>query len=786
MRIFPLGWIYMMKKDTNTMINLDVKSNLAKLLATENITIQHNNVQTASFDVKNRVLTLPIFKKKSGDVYDMLIAHECAHALYTPYEEWEGITDKELRSYVNVLEDTRIDKLIQKKYPGVVKNYENGFTILEKQGFFGIQGKDINKDLMIIDKINLRSKSLNRLPFVFAPLDNEWLAKVDALKTFKDVLTLAKEMLEWQKNQVEQMKKLPEFDEINIVKAYNLGNDDDDFDDDDGNQEDSDTQGAGDNSDADENDDVSDDEKNDFNNFGDQKADDEKDSDKSGGELPSKSDDDKKEESKGEADRYAKGAGGDFSKPKLLKAITDDSYQSKSKELLDGEAKGFTYGAMPDPILSGDKSCLTDWKTFLKDMEAYRVNECKKWNKGNTYNDYMSDEYKKFMKENKKTVMYLVKEFEMKKSAQAYKRASQDKTGIIDPLKLPTYKYNEDIFKKLTIIPDGKNHGMMMLLDWSGSMSDVLMNTVKQLINLVEFTRKVNIPFEVYFFTSERDYDRKSDFSGFKYKTGDWMFEDFHLVNCISHRMNRKQLDLALKTMYHMALYFDSNYSYRYRNLDFDKYNALSDSYGVPSRYYLGNTPLNESLLYMNKMIPMFRKKYDIEKMTFITLTDGSGNYPSRGRYNVARGERDYDTSNVYEIDGKKFVTRHSNITSDLLNHIKVKHDVNNIGFYVIKRVRRWDLERHVGDYKDYQDKIVKVNKMRKELTQNKAVVVDNTGYNKYFILDGKKLEVQNFDLENAQVKKGTTGELKRIFGKSMANRLVSRVVLNKFIQEVA
>ena len=169
MRIFPLGWIYMMKKDTNTMINLDVKSNLAKLLATENITIQHNNVQTASFDVKNRVLTLPIFKKKSGDVYDMLIAHECAHALWTPYKQWEEICeDDELRAYVNVLEDTRIDKLIQKKYPGVVKNYENGFTILEKQGFFGIQGKDINKDLMIIDKINLRSKSSSSLPKLYA------------------------------------------------------------------------------------------------------------------------------------------------------------------------------------------------------------------------------------------------------------------------------------------------------------------------------------------------------------------------------------------------------------------------------------------------------------------------------------------------------------------------------------------------------------------------------------------------------------------------------------------
>ena len=110
------------------MINLDVKGTLAKLIATENIIIQHNKVKTASFDVKNRVLTLPIFKEQKGDVYDMLIAHECAHALWTPYEEWSSICDdQELRAYVNVLEDTRIDKLIQNKYPGVVRNYQNGF-----------------------------------------------------------------------------------------------------------------------------------------------------------------------------------------------------------------------------------------------------------------------------------------------------------------------------------------------------------------------------------------------------------------------------------------------------------------------------------------------------------------------------------------------------------------------------------------------------------------------------------------------------------------------------------
>ena len=120
-----------MTKTTTTKVSLDQKSQLAKLLATENITIQHNNVRTASFDVKNRVLTLPIFKTKSPDVYDMLIAHECSHALFTPYKSWAKIEDKELRAYVNVLEDCRIDLKIQKKYPGVVKNYLNGFDILK-------------------------------------------------------------------------------------------------------------------------------------------------------------------------------------------------------------------------------------------------------------------------------------------------------------------------------------------------------------------------------------------------------------------------------------------------------------------------------------------------------------------------------------------------------------------------------------------------------------------------------------------------------------------------------
>ena len=754
-------------------LNLEVKGNLAKLLATENIVVQHNKVSTASFDVKNRILTLPIFKEQSGDVYDMLIAHECSHALFTPYEEWEGINDSELRSYVNVIEDTRIDKLIQAKYPGVVKNYMNGFDILEKKNFFGLYGKDINKDLMIIDKINIRSKSLNRVPFNFNDQDNEWLTKVDKVVTFKDVVDLAKEMLAWQKEQVEEMAKLPNFDELSIVKSYDLGNDDD-FDDE------FDNQPSGDQGDES-------DEKNDFNNFGDEKGDDEKEAEQEGASDKS---DEKKQDDQGKvSEQYGKGADGEPAK-KLLKAVTDQAYENKKDELLDSKARGFVYGKMPEPNLKS----IVGYKQFLKEMQEYRIKQRQYNYDDNKYMSWLKDVYKRFQKENKKTVMYLVKEFEMKKAATAYKRASTDKTGIIDPLKLPNYKFSDDIFKRLTIVPDGKNHGMMMLLDWSGSMSDTLVNTVEQLLNLVEFVKKVNIPFEVYFFTSERNIKRdengnRLDEASFNYKDGDWMFEDYNLVNCFSHRMTKKEFELASMYMYHMAQYYNSSYVY-HKNFDADLEMARYNGFGVPGQFYLGNTPLNEALVFCSKLIPMFKSKYDIEKMTFITLTDGGANSfrqtikdSTAGEYGSLRA--DYDKTSIIEVGKKKLViSGYGCLTSKLLKLIK-SYDVNVIGFYILKRVKRWDIEQYM-DAKDYSERARKTDIARKQMTKDKAIAVNKEGYDKYFLLDGKRMQVENFDMNEATVKKGTASELKRIFGKSMANRLVSRVVLNKFIQEVA
>jgi len=774
-------------KNGTTTINLDTKSQLAKLLATENIIIQHNNVSTASFNTKTRVLTLPIFKESHGDVYDMLIAHECAHALFTPQNGWKKIQDDdELRTYVNVLEDTRIDKKIQKKYPGVVRNYINGFDILEKQNFFGMNNKDLNKELMLIDKINLRSKSSNRLPFIFDDKANSWLDKVDSIKSFTDVVRVAKDMLNWQKKQVEQMKKLPDFDDHPLIQNYDLS-DEDGEDPEDSKEQDQKSESA-------DNPDVQD-EKND------KRDSEEKATDK---DLKDKEEEEKKEKAK-TATQHAKGADGD-PKPKKLKAITNDFFEQKKESLLDKKTS-YVYGTLPKPNLD---QCLVSYKTFLNDFRKH-ISDQVQSNPESTleYKRWILDKFKKFRTENKKTVMYLVKEFEMKKAASAYKRASTDKTGVIDPLKLKNYKFSEDIFKRMTIIPDGKNHGMIMLLDWSGSMSDCIADTVAQLINLVEFTRKVNIPFEVYFFTSERDSDER-DKQYWNYKYGDFCFDEFKLVNCLSHRMKKNEFEESLLYMFHMAKDYDQRWSRNWSDPEYPK----GSNYHIPDKYYLGNTPLNEALIVCNNLIPEFQKKYKVEKLTFITLTDGGGNSfrhnqiipipdkPTRAideyeikdakakKQNYIKRSIDYESKVVITHKNKKIILTDgwygSAMTDTLLSMIKSDHNPTIVGFYIIKRIRRWELDRFIGTYTDYQDKDRKRLKIQKAFRTDNAAIVKQNGYDKYFLLNGKKLKVQNFNLQDATVKKGTGAELKRIFGKSMKNRLVSRVVLNKFIAEVA
>ena len=134
----------------------EIKGNLARLLATENLIVEHRKVPTASFDVDRRVLTLPNWDRASSVVYDMLVGHEVGHALFTPNEDWT-VGHQCPQDFVNVIEDARIEKLMKRKYPGLRKSFAGGYKELNDQDFFGIEGEDFDT-FSLIDRINLHFK----------------------------------------------------------------------------------------------------------------------------------------------------------------------------------------------------------------------------------------------------------------------------------------------------------------------------------------------------------------------------------------------------------------------------------------------------------------------------------------------------------------------------------------------------------------------------------------------------------------------------------------------------
>jgi hypothetical protein len=134
----------------------EIKSQLAKLLATEDLVVEHKKVETACFNVHTRVLTLPMWEKATGTVYDLLVGHEVGHALYTPDEDWLQ-THKVPPQFVNVVEDVRIEKLMKRRYAGLSKTFYRGYGELAEEDFFQIEGEDL-ETYNLADKVNLYYK----------------------------------------------------------------------------------------------------------------------------------------------------------------------------------------------------------------------------------------------------------------------------------------------------------------------------------------------------------------------------------------------------------------------------------------------------------------------------------------------------------------------------------------------------------------------------------------------------------------------------------------------------
>ena len=180
------------------------KDSLARLLATEDLVIEHKKVPTAYFEVDSRKLVCPILKDDmSAQLYDLFMGHEVGHALITPADGWhDAVSEKgaKYKGYLNVLEDVRIEKHIKSKYAGLRKVFYDAYSELHNDlDFFGVKGYDVNK-LAFIDRINLYFKIGHNLMVEFSKEEQKIINQIDTkMDTWEKVVTVADYLYELSK-----------------------------------------------------------------------------------------------------------------------------------------------------------------------------------------------------------------------------------------------------------------------------------------------------------------------------------------------------------------------------------------------------------------------------------------------------------------------------------------------------------------------------------------------------------------------------------------------------------
>jgi len=719
-------------------LNKDI---LAKLLATENLTVVHDNVRTASFNVKDRILTLPQWDDMESYTYDHLVGHEVGHALYTPMEGWhESVSTKGAgyKSYLNVIEDARIERMIQARYPGLRRDFVKSYKKMLADGFFGDDIEGIN-NYDLIDRINVYFKAGVTSGVRLTAEEMVWVREIEAAQTWEQVVDIADRMYGMAKEKMEQEKQ----EQAAAAAEEEAENSfDDEFGEGEGEGDETEDDAEGNDSDAGDDDESE----------GDEEGDEEGDDSTPVGEAKN-------------ADEPT--------------SVTDDALrQSINTEYsTDPDINimniNINENVDLDYVIVGYKEVLN----LTSDISKLFYNH---WHEGRE--EQAEKLYSEFMANNKKTINYLVKEFEMKKSASNYARAFVSKTGVIDPVLMNSYKYNDDIFRKATIVPDGKNHGMIMYLDWSGSMHRDMKNTVEQTLNLVYFCRQVNIPFRVYAFTNkwECSFEDNLDYHNWQMSVAPdstMPQSQFRLVEFFNNKMNKMQFARMTKVLL-----------------------AMSNEITYLNRpFSLGGTPLDDAIIIAPHVYDRFQKMNKVDVVNTIFLTDGDShpfNFTTMressdgSKYPVLHEVSDvlgwsYRKNDIVNLNDtvikKKIKLRRNTVTKQLLQNYRLRTGSNVIGYRIMPASKHFG----VRELENFGMTWAQATELWETLKKDKYITIPGAGYTKFFALKGgKELETANGHFEVAEDAK--KGQILSAFRRANKGKLVSRSLLNEFIKEVA
>jgi len=380
----------------------------------------------------------------------------------------------------------------------------------------------------------------------------------------------------------------------------------------------------------------------------------------------------------------------------------------------------------------------------------------------NSYYGSMKTKTDIFKNLSTKQVNHLAQQFEMRKAADIYSRRQISKSGLIDVNKVAQYKIKDDIFKRNIKTPNGQNHGMIMLLDWSGSMrhseskyGTQIRNSLDQVQMLVMFCRKVNIPYRVYAFASP------VSMSSFPRPM-------------VNQRQNHKSNELSLIELF-------SN------NMTLSEHNTMMDFSinGIIERKFdMCSTPLAPALLYMRKLIPEFKAETKVQKVNLITFTDGENNTHITSRHNdgglyitdkvtkrnycVSTGQRASDTA-IQEV----------NVIYQML---KDRFGITIISFFIGPAKALGEAAYYSGRIEDGHNYVIRV---RDEYLANGFVKMTGYGRDAIYLVNTQLLVNKGIDLKTIDSNM-TSKKIASILTKTGKASLKGKVLIEKFVEVIA
>lgn len=758
-----------MTSPINEKVNVRAKEMLARLLATENLTIIHKKVQTASFDPKRRILILPALENMSSNTYTGFIGHEVGHALFTDENFSKTVervsnaanvpeSKEKIHAIYNIVEDARIEKLMKRKFPGLSKVFSKFYKdIVESDKTFKeiieYVSKDDSKETFL-DRLNGEIKVGATHSFPFNKHEVKFLERVREAETIDDVTEIVKDIVTYL-----DVKDPPKNGGQGGGGQQNDQQDQSDNGSDgqdENNQDKSDGQGEGQN-DQDKGDDEQD--KKGQQSSGSGQGDHQNQDDK---QDDSSSSDDKQDKKQDESDGPEKQKMDHQPKPQDQQGQLQQTQASKSSD----KPSGYKQGALQEAFCKAQQAAIELGNQGADVVNVY----VPKTNLENiivpykeAYNNINlsavhSKRYADFVTMNKKSIMHMVQEFEQRKAAESYRRSRVSNSGALDTQKLSKYRVSDDIFKRVETVQEGKNHGLVMVIDWSGSMNGPRVEgAVRQALIISEFCRKSNIKFNVYTFVSKQRSVVNNKGLVEKTEMFDYIFGGMRMVNVLSHKMK--------------AMEYRNNAAILMKIAD-------EGGHDNDINWCLGSTPLNYSAMATIDIIDEFKKSEKLDKVHAIFLTDGASDYAG-SIYNENLQQKSLQISNncvvytgsrrhgkrvksVYDNNSKNFYNGVSTMqTRSLMELLQETTGCTALGFFISGGIdvpyemNASYFKKEVDDYK-----------------KNGYTILENEGYKQLYVISSNMIRSETSHTDNAI--------------RDMQTNRKAKFLLTEFIKQIA